>query len=102
MQALGESATGAGTTLVKTANENHSVGSHRVTPRRLPNRLRPERGLAIACQNEVEGEVRRDCSRDVTRNHFSSDFWRLGFFALRLSSVGCPAPGAQEMCDSIR
>jgi hypothetical protein len=46
--------------------------------------------------------VKRYCSQDVTRNYFSSDFWRLGFFGLRMSSMECPVSGSQELYYSIR
>jgi uncharacterized 2Fe-2S/4Fe-4S cluster protein (DUF4445 family) len=105
MQALrggGRSATGARLTLIKTVNENCSVCSHCAMQKRQPIRLQPEKRLAIACQNDVEGEVKIFCSQDVTRNDVSSDFWRLGFFGLWMSSMECPAPGSQELYDSIR
>jgi hypothetical protein len=59
MQALGESATGAGITLIKTVDEKRVVGSHWVKQKRRPISLQPERRLVFGCQNEVEGEVRR-------------------------------------------
>jgi hypothetical protein len=98
----GGSPTGARITPLKTVNENSSVCSHCAMQKRQPIRVQPERRLAIACQNDVEGEVKICCSQVVTRSNISSDFWRLGFFGLRMSSMECPAPGSQELYDSIR
>jgi hypothetical protein len=68
MQALGESATGAGTTLIKMANENRSAGSHWSHSEETTNKIAAQTGRAVGCQNEVEGKVRKYCSRVVTRN----------------------------------
>jgi hypothetical protein len=83
----GESATGAGITLIKPVNENRSVCSHCAMQKRQPIRLQPERRLAIACQNDVEGDVKSCCSQDVTRDDFSSNFWMLGFVGLTTDVV---------------